>query len=84
MKSFTVIMQPHVVAHYLTCRALKRFRDLPDDADLIPPCTTAYWERWAWQRLRVTMLCRLPADTRSYPHLSATMPDKLSTIKTNL
>jgi len=33
MKSFTVIMQPHVVAHYLTCRALKRFRDLPDDAD---------------------------------------------------
>jgi len=33
MKSFTVIMQPHVVAHYLTRRALKRFRDLPDDAD---------------------------------------------------
>jgi hypothetical protein len=33
MKPFTVIMRPHVVAHYLTRRAIKRFRDLPDDAD---------------------------------------------------
>jgi hypothetical protein len=32
-KPFTVIMQPHIVAHRLTRRALKHFSDLPDDAD---------------------------------------------------
>lgn len=30
MKSFTVIMQPHVVAHYLTRRAVRRFPGMSD------------------------------------------------------
>ncbi|OCX71718.1 hypothetical protein A6M27_12015 [Acidithiobacillus thiooxidans] len=33
MKSFTVIMQPHVVAHYLTRRAMRRFPSMPDTGE---------------------------------------------------